>query len=150
DGKIINDSSVICAYLERVFPNHPLYPSDPYAYARALWFEEYVDGGIVPPFGQQVFMPVVLRPMLSQTPPEAAAIEQAGKVVNETLSPLYAYLETQLGSRQYFVGDALSIADLSVGSFFVNARHAGFPPDARRFPKLASFVERMHARPSFA
>src|SRR5260370_36755427 len=31
-------SSVICAYLERRFPMPPLYPSEPYDHARALWF----------------------------------------------------------------------------------------------------------------
>jgi glutathione S-transferase len=28
-------------------------------------------------------------------------------------------------------------------------RHAGYPPDPAKFPKLAAFVERMHSRPSF-
>ena len=32
---------VICAYLERANPEPPLYPSDPYEFGRALWFEEY-------------------------------------------------------------------------------------------------------------
>ena len=45
DGdRIINDSSVIAAYLEKKFPKPALYPSDPYDYARALWFEEFMDG----------------------------------------------------------------------------------------------------------
>src|SRR5215831_7392353 len=49
DGdKTLADSSVICAYLDRVHPKPALYPSDPYDYARALWFEEYADGGLVP------------------------------------------------------------------------------------------------------
>jgi glutathione S-transferase len=41
-------SSVICAYLERRFPMPPLYPSEPYDYARALWFEDYMDDGFAP------------------------------------------------------------------------------------------------------
>ena len=40
-------SSVICAYLERRFPMPPLYPSEPYDYARALWFENYMDEGSI-------------------------------------------------------------------------------------------------------
>src|SRR5262247_1015064 len=44
DGdRTLADSSVICAYLERRFPTPALYPSEPYDYARSLWFEEYVD-----------------------------------------------------------------------------------------------------------
>src|SRR6185295_3065455 len=42
DGnRTLCDSSVICASLEPAHPTPPLYPSDPYAYARALWFEQY-------------------------------------------------------------------------------------------------------------
>jgi glutathione S-transferase len=32
------DSSVIVAYLDRLYPDPPMYPSDPWDYARALWF----------------------------------------------------------------------------------------------------------------
>lgn len=42
------DSSVICQYLERVHPTPALYPSEPAAFARALWLEELVDGGLAP------------------------------------------------------------------------------------------------------
>ena len=40
DGKALSDSSVICAYLERIHPTPALYPADPYEFARALWFDE--------------------------------------------------------------------------------------------------------------
>ena len=57
------DSSVIVAYLEKRFPELPLNPSDPAQYARALWFEEYVDSQIAPDviglFHQKVLGPMV-------------------------------------------------------------------------------------------
>jgi glutathione S-transferase len=149
DGRIVNDSSVICAYLEKIHPEPALYPKDAYDYARAAWLEEYVDGGIVPTAGPQVFQAVVLRPLMARKPVEPEAIEAAQKVVEEKLEPLFAYLEAQLGGNEFFVGGRLSIADLAVATVFVNLRHAGFPPDPARFPKLAAFVERMHSRPSF-
>jgi glutathione S-transferase len=150
DGKIINDSSVICAYLDRVFPKPAMYPTDPYQYARVAWIEEFVDGGIVPVAGPKIVLPLVVRPLLTRTPPDAAAIEAATKAVEEELSPLYAYLEEQLGDKPFYYGDSFSIADLTVGSVFVNLRHAGFPPDAKKFPKLSAYVYKLHERPSFA
>ena len=39
----IPDSSAICAYLERKFPEPALYPSDPYLHGRAVWIEEFCD-----------------------------------------------------------------------------------------------------------
>ena len=44
DQRLVGDR----AYLEKTFPTPALYPSDPYDYARALWFEEFMDGGVVP------------------------------------------------------------------------------------------------------
>jgi len=149
DGRHINDSSVICAYLEKLHPEPALFPKDPYDYARAAWFEEFMDGGVVPHAGPGVFMPLVLRPLLTQKPADEATLAAAEKVVSEQVHPLLGYLEAQLGGNEYFVGNRLTIADIAVASPFVNLRHAGYPPDAAKFPKLAAFVERMHSRPSF-
>lgn len=149
DGKIVNDSSVICAYLERIHPQPALFPSDPYERARAEWFEEYADGGVIPLAGPSVFRPLALDPLLTRKEVTPEAVAAAEKVVTEKLAPLFAYLESQLGNAEYFVGNRISIADLSVATGFVNLRHAGFPPDAKQFPKLAAFVTRMHDRPSF-
>lgn len=57
DGdKTLADSSIICAYLEKTHPQPALYPSDPYDYARALYFEEYGDGGLAPIVGASSFL----------------------------------------------------------------------------------------------
>jgi glutathione S-transferase len=151
DGdKALCDSSVICAYVEKKFPNPALYPSDPYDYARALWFEEYMDGGVVPVTGPNVFFPLVLKPLLGgKQEPEAADVEAAEKIWAEKVPPLLAYLEKELGDREWFVGPRLTIADISVASSLVNSRHAGFAPERKRFPKLRAFLDRMWSRPSF-
>jgi glutathione S-transferase len=152
DGdRVINDSSAICAYLERRFPEPALYPADDYEYARALWFEEYADGGLVPTAGPTVFMPLVLKPLLAgKQEPEPADVAAAEKVVAEQLPKLFDYLEQQIGERPFLVGGRLSIADLAVASPFVNLRHAGVAPERKRWPRLRAFLDRLHARPSFA
>jgi len=151
DGeRTLADSSAICAYLERRFPSPALYPSDAYDYARALWFEEFMDGGVVPVVGPPIFLELVLKPLFSGgKAPDAAAEESARKVWEEKAAPLLAYLEKELGDREFFVGDALTIADIAVGSILVNPRHAGFAPERKRFPKLRAFLDRIWSRPSF-
>jgi glutathione S-transferase len=148
DGRIVNDSAVICAYLERLQPEPALYPRDAYDCARAEWFEEFMNGGVAP-LTAPVFPPLVLQPLFTRKAPDASTIATAEKTVREDLPPFLAYLEGELGEREFLVANQLSIADLAVASTFVNLRHAGFPPDRARFPKLAAFVERMHTRPSF-
>lgn len=146
DDRVVNDSSVICRYLEQCEPRPALYPRDPYDCARAEWIEEYMDGGLQPVAGNKVFLPRVLGPLLGRGEPDEAAVEQA--IADEVL-PLLDYLEAEL-TGDYFVGHALSIADVAIGSGFVNLRLAGFLPPADRHPRLRAFVQRMHARPSFA
>jgi glutathione S-transferase len=144
------DSSVICAYLEKKYPTPSLYPSDPYDYARALWFEEFMDGGVTPTIGPKIFLPLVLQPLFTgKSEPTPEALEAAEKTWNEDTPKFFEYLEKELGDRDYFVGDRLTIADISVASILVNPRHAGYAPERKRFPKLRAFLDRMWSRPSF-
>ncbi len=150
DGdRALCDSSVICAYLEKRFPTPALYPSDPYDYARALWFEEFMDGAVVSLLGPKVFFALVLKPLFSGgEAPDAETEAIAKKTFEEDAAPLFAYLEKELGDRDTFVGSSLTIADISVATALVNTRHAGFAPSRKKFPKLRAFLERMWSRPS--
>ena len=145
-GGTLPDSSVVCAYLEKKYPAPALYPAEPYAYGRALWFEEYADSELAGHVGMGVFRPVVLNRLMKKD----ADHTKAQATIDEKLPSYFAYLDKEIGDREFFVGDAFSIADISVATQFVNFKHAGYEPDAAKFPLLASFVARTHARPSFA
>ena len=151
DGdKSLCDSSVICAYLEKKYPKPALYPSDPYDYARALWIEEFMDGGVTPIVGPTVFFPLVLKPLFAgKSEPDAADVAAAEKTWKEKATPLLEYLEKTLGDRDHFVGSSFTIADIAVASILTNPRHAGFAPERKRFPKLRAFLDRTWSRPSF-
>ena len=150
DGaKVINDSSVICQYIERKNKAVPMLPGDDDGYIHALWLEEYIDGGMVAVAGGKVFFPLVVGPMVAKAPADATARAAAAKVVAEELPTFWAYLETQLGDKPFFVNNTLSLADIAVASVHVNLQHAGVQVDAARFPRLAAFIKRMFARPSF-
>ena len=145
DGRPLPDSSAICAYLERIQPQPALYPSDPFDYARTIWFEEFADGGLISgviPFFQQR----VLQPLIFKKAGDEALVTKAAA---ETLPPLFDYLEQELGGNDYLVGNRFTVADLTVGSLFVNYKHGKGEIDAKRWPKLAAYVERIHSRPSF-
>jgi glutathione S-transferase len=147
DGdRTLADSSVICAYLERAHPTPSLYPSDPYDYARALWFEEWADGGLTPVSGGKIFFPLIVGPRFFGREVDRAAVQKA---IDEELPPFFDYLEGQLGDGEFLVGSAFSIGDIGVLTQFVNLGHAGVTPDAARWPKLAAYVQRGHDRPSF-
>jgi glutathione S-transferase len=147
DGKVtLPDSSVICAYLERTHPEPSLYPRDPYDYARALWFEEYGDGGLAPVLGGKIFFARVIGPRFFGRPTDEGAVQ---KVLDEEVPPLFDYLESQLGDGDALVGGRFSIADIGVTTQLVNFHHAGCTVDARRWPRLARHYAATSSRPSF-
>jgi glutathione S-transferase len=147
DGdRTLADSSIIIAYLEKTKPEPSLYPLDAYDYARALWFEEYGDGGLAPIIGGKVFFPKVIAPRFFKREPDLAAIN---KTVEEELPPMFGYLEGELGGKEWLVGNRFSIADIGVATQFVNLMLAGYGVDAKRWPKLNAYVAKVHSRPSF-
>jgi glutathione S-transferase len=147
DGdRTLADSSVIIAYLERTHLEPPLYPSDPYDYARALWFEEYGDDGMAPILGTKIFFARVIGPRFFNQPADEAVVK---KVLDEEVPPLFDYLEKEIGDKKFLVGNRFTIADIGIATVFVNFQHAGCSVDAKRWPKLAAYIERIHNRPSF-
>jgi len=139
------DSSIICDYLEHKYPKPALFPSDPFERARALWFEEYADTQIASNLVRPFFFERIVKKMLRQQTDES--ICAAAKA--QYMAPVCEYLEKEIGNREYLVGNAFSIADISVATMFVNIGHAGEGVDVAQYPKLAAYVSRMHARPSF-
>src|SRR4029453_8673780 len=146
-GHTLADSSIICAYIERTHPTPPLYPSEAYSYARALWFEEYADGGLVTVIGPKIFFQKFVAPRFFNRPTDEAMVKKA---IEEELPPMFDYLEGEIGDNEFLVGRTASIADIGICTQFVNLRHSGVTVDRKRWPKLAAYVERIHARPSFA
>jgi glutathione S-transferase len=105
------DSSVIVAYLEKRFAEHPLTPSEPAQYARALWFEEYVDSQVAPDV-IALFKQKVLGPMVHEIETDATVVD---RLLHEELPPKLDYLEASL-QGDYFVGGRVSIADITLAS----------------------------------
>ena len=138
------DSSVICAYLEKRYPTPVLLPADPAAYATALWFEEYADSVLFRVCTDGVFFERIVKAMRGASADEAkiaAALKE--------LPTVCGYLEQQLAAGA-FGGSTLTLADIAVATQFVNLHHAGEQVDGSAFPRLAAFLTRTLARPSFA
>lgn len=140
------DSSCICAYLECKHPEPPLYPREPEALGRALWYEEYGDTRLVEVLGTVFFQRVVQAKIMRQRTDEDAV----RRALEERMPPVFDYLEGEVGDREAIVGGRFGIADVALASPFVNLEHAGEGVDRDRWPRLAAYVARIHARPSFA
>jgi glutathione S-transferase len=138
------DSSVICDYIETKFGEPALYPKEPYQRARALWFEEYADTIMGTCIGRGLFYERVVKKIFGQVADESVC----QKTLESELPPVFDYLEKELGTKQYYVGEAFSIADISVATMLANFSHVE-TFNAARWPHLDAFMNRLHNRPSF-
>jgi glutathione S-transferase len=138
------DSSCIIAFLEKTHPTPGLYPSDPQDFGRALFLEEWSDTKLTESVTPIFFQRFVRKNFFQQEPDEEIVAQKL-----EELGPVFDYLETRIGDREVLVGKHFSVADIAVGSVFANFTMAGENVDASRWPNLAAYVERIHARPCF-
>jgi glutathione S-transferase len=146
DGEFtLADSSVICQYLDRAYPGVTLYPGDARQYARVLWIEEFVDGGLAPHVLRGLLMQRVFAPKFLNKAPDEALIQAS---LTQMIPARFAYLENAL-TGDWFVANTFSMADITVASILMNFHFAGETLDASRYPKLAAFLGRALRRPSF-
>ncbi|MDB5706443.1 MAG: Glutathione S-transferase family protein [Sphingomonas bacterium] len=142
----ISDSTAIITYLEAKFPEPNMIPADPIARARTIWFEEFTDTILFAMMGK-VFFNRFVAPRVLQQPGDDAVADAA---VATELPPLLDYLEGVIPPSGFLVEDRITLADIAVASPFVNLAHVECPIDAARWPKTASYVRGILARPSFA
>lgn len=143
---VIPDSTIICAYLEEQYPGTSLYPSDPSARARARWLEEYADSRIGEVFIWRYFNELIIKPFVWREKTDPLVLSRAA---NEEIPGILTYLENTIPQEGYIFGE-LSIADLSIASFFRNLFLANFELDHNRWSRVSRLVRELHNLPSFA
>ena len=145
DGFVLNDSSVICQYLEDKHPTPALYPRSVNDRAQARWLEEYADTRLADGLIWRLFYQLAIkRHVFGETTDEAVVQHARDVAIPATLD----YLENQLPDDGFVFG-ALSIADISIASFFRTASFVRYAIDATRWPRCAALVALVQALPVF-
>jgi glutathione S-transferase len=139
------DSSAIAHYLDAAYPEPRLIPAGPKAMGRVVWFDEMADT-IVFGTGVKIFFNRVVAPLLGQTPD----LELARRAEAEEMPEILAYLDRVAPEEGWLVGESFTLADIAVGAPFVNYALAGRRVCDEAYPRLCAYLERVHARPSFA
>ena len=140
------DSTVICHYLEQRHGGPSIYPAEAAQRARALWIEEYVDGGLAPHVLRGLLMQRVFAPRFLGQPTDEGLVR---KSLTEMIPPRLAYLESAL-QGDWFAGGAFSIADITVASILINFHYAGEQIDRGMHPRLHRFLRRALSRECFS
>jgi glutathione S-transferase len=139
------DSAAICAYLERLRPATPVYPSAARDYGMTLSLEQYAGAlfrDVVHPLFQETFV----FPKLNEVPTNERRVAQ---VLNETLPAMFGYLDGAIRG-DYLCGNSATIADFSVASNLITYQYIGFDLYRPRFRKLAALFDRVIGHPAMA
>jgi glutathione S-transferase len=123
----IRDSAIICRYLEDLYPEPQLISGEPSLKAQTGWLEKLADYELAPAISATAFRHRVAYRSMNLPYNE----EELAKLIIEKATPLYAYLDNEVGQKKFLVGDRLSTADIAVTSQFINAALGGWPNLAR-------------------
>ena len=171
DGKIVTESTVICEYLEDVFPdNVPLRPADPYVRAQMRVWTKFVDeyfcwcvstigweraiGPMARKYSDEEFEELVERvPLHEMKVKWRTAREGFPKAVLEEEMRKIKYsvgkLEARLKDHEWLAGHDYSLADICNYAIATNM-DAGFPEicNDKDTPGMIAWLGRIRERPA--
>ncbi|MCV2885976.1 glutathione S-transferase family protein [Aestuariibacter sp. AA17] len=136
DGFTLADSSVIIAYLEKRFPNHSLYPTNPEDYAKALFFEEFADTALSEACTGLYFQKRI-GPLAFGLPTNE---DKVSEIMARSLPNALAILERLLPENGWIVNNQYSVADVAVGAMLISLPHMDIEIDNGTYPKTSQFL----------
>jgi glutathione S-transferase len=142
DGVVVVGSSDIIAYLERVWPERPLYPRDGAAWVHARAWERCADTVI-----DAILINVSYWTWAKR---EDAMPDGLLDAARRDLDAVYAALERDLAGRAFVSDDALSIADVALFPHLVATRAFRLGPDRARCPRQHEWLKQLRGLAPFA
>jgi glutathione S-transferase len=136
DGRTIADSTIICEYLEQVYPDPPAFPKDAYERARMRAIEDLCDRAF-DAVGFGYYFAILRKEAPESAPMQKAAIEECRALLKR--------LDGELGERDYLCGAQPTVADFAAICHVPLA--SAMRIDLKSMPRLASWVGRMRALP---
>ncbi len=173
DGRSVIESAVICEYLDEVFPDPPLRPSDPVEKARMRTWTRRPDDGLhracatltnAIAFRLQWLErpPEDIEKMLAGTPDPTRREWRREMIERGTESAMFRRsvwhydallddMEGALADRPWLAGEDYTLADVSLTSYINRVAELQLHPLWERArPRVTDWLARVRARPSFA
>jgi glutathione S-transferase len=147
----VAESGAIIEYLVGRHGNGRLVPAaDSPQRLRYTYWLHYAEGSAMSPLLLSLIfrrMPQAPMPFFARPIVRGVAARVMQTFVDPQLRLHFDYMESELARSAWFAGDEFSAADIQM-SFPVEAGKARGLVDAQR-PRLANFLERIHARPAY-
>jgi glutathione S-transferase len=139
NGHVIHDSTIICEFLEQVYPDPTVFPKDAYERARMRMIEDSCDRTF-DAVGFGYFFGV-----LRKDAPESKPLQEAAKKECRQLMEKFGQ---ELGDRPFFCGDNPSVADFAAITHVPMARTMQI--DLSDLPSVNAWMQRMREIPAVA
>jgi len=165
DGQAIIDSSVICEYLDEVFPQSPLTPKDPIGRAKMRawmrYLEEVPTAAIrIPSFNMrfktviqsldsEVFEKMPLRKQLYKEMGEDGFSDEKFDSSIERLRKCLERVSNALEEGPWLIGEQFSIADILLIPTVIRMVDLKLDHVWDDLPNVQNWLDRVMARPSF-
>jgi glutathione S-transferase len=139
NGRTLADSTIICEFLEQVYPDPPIYPKDAWERARMRTIEDLCDRTF-DAIGFGYFLGI-----LRKEAPESAAMQEAAK---RECRVMMESLEQQLGDSPFFCGADPTLADFAAIAHAPLARAMRL--DLAALARINAWMDRMRKIPAVA
>lgn len=172
DNKVVIESTVNCEYLDDVFPNPPLRPTDPYQLAQMRIWTKRVDEHLHPMTSVLTYTASHRHSILESNTPE-----QVQAIIDQTTDPVkrarkkewielgmdapsarqavreftrtLADMDKALSGHPWIAGDTYSLADIALSPYLNRLSMLSMDAFWQRYANVADWYERIQARPSF-
>lgn len=169
-GRIVIDSSVICEYLDEVFPDVRLSPADAYQRARMRAWRQFIDevptAAIrVPSYNRYIrhkwqSMPQAefdalvdkrtVRKHFYKSMGRGGSSPEEERHAIERLRETVQRMDRALADGPWMIGDEFTLADVALVPTLVRMSDIGLAEVWDGLPRVAGWLERVQTRPSFA
>lgn len=172
DGKVVIESTVICEYLDDLFPDSPLRPEDAYAAAQMRIWTKRVDERLHPMTSVLTYTASHRHTILDNN-----SADQVEGIINETRDPVkrarkrewielgmdaptamqavaefkrtMTDMDNVLAEQPWLAGDTYSLADAALSPYLNRLSMLSMDPFWQRYANVADWFGRVRSRASF-
>jgi len=146
DGFRLYETQAIIRYIDDIFPDAPLVPSDPRARARMNQVIGIIEWYLFPKAAAPIGFQRIIGPKLLGLPSDEAIVAEALPMARTCI----AELERLLGDDAYLGGDRITIADIMLGAQLDLLTQCAEGRELISGTRLEPWLDRMRSRKSFA
>jgi glutathione S-transferase len=139
-GTLVTETSVIIEYLDLYYPGRTRFlPTEPGSALEVRRWDRIFDNYVNTPIAK-----IVTDRLRPEGERDARGVEEARRLIRSA----YTVIEPQLEGREFIAGGGFTLADCAAApALWYGVRNA---PLDRPYPRIAAYLERLKARPSFA